>query len=265
MRRPWLTIGVLQWSRLDWLDACLRHIAAQTCRDFEVIIGDDGFREENPAGGATMADTLEVVRQYDLPALTYRRRANDEQPSIGHNTARIVERARGEYVWLLGADDLLYPHAVQVAKHAICSAGTDLSAYVNHDIWLPDAAPGKDDTLAPTDRRMAVAGPTMLSLSDLVGEVSDAVSALYALLCPRSVCQAAYEEQAARPFHFADARLVTPLATHIVEAHGPAWPMVVVREPLMLSSHRVTWAADPTASQWDKNWYARRLQEMAAS
>lgn len=264
MSEPWLTIGVLQWSRLDWLDACLRHLASQTRKDFEVIIGDDGFREANPAGGASVRETLEVIGRHDLPSLTYRRRADDETPSIMHNAHRIIKRAKGQYLWILGADDLLYPHAVERIGEIARGGAYPSTIYCNHDIWLPTIAPASFDELAPTDRRMANTECRDETLGGMVEEIGDAITAMYALVMPRTYWTQAFFGQDHLPFTFADPVRGAPHAAWLIEELGPSAPVYRMGEPLMISSHRVTWAEEPTALEWDKGWYLRRVREIAA-
>ena len=45
---------VVNWNRRDYLDACLRSLAAQTFREFDVIVVDNGSND----------DSVEVARRH---------------------------------------------------------------------------------------------------------------------------------------------------------------------------------------------------------
>lgn len=86
-----------------FLAECLNSILGQTCRDLEVLVMDDCSPDETP----------EVARAYAArdPRVTHVR--ND--PNLGHlrNYNKGISLARGEYIWLISADDKL------VAAHVL--------------------------------------------------------------------------------------------------------------------------------------------------
>jgi glycosyltransferase involved in cell wall biosynthesis len=77
------------------LPECVRSILAQTYRDFEVLVMDDCSPDETPA----------VARGFQDPRVRHVR----NETNLGHlrNYNRGIELARGDYVWLISADDLL--------------------------------------------------------------------------------------------------------------------------------------------------------------
>lgn len=79
-----------------WLDATLASVAAQTCRDLEIILVDDGSTDNS----REVAEAFAAGRD-DTMLLT--------QPNSGASAARNrgLRHARGRYVQFLDADDLL--------------------------------------------------------------------------------------------------------------------------------------------------------------
>jgi glycosyltransferase involved in cell wall biosynthesis len=77
------------------LPDCLRSILAQSYSDFEILVMDD----------CSPDDTPEVVRSFADPRVQHIRHA----ANLGHirNYNDGVSRARGRYIWLISADDVI--------------------------------------------------------------------------------------------------------------------------------------------------------------
>jgi len=84
------------------LPECVESILSQTYRDFEVLIMDDSSPDDTP----------EVAKSFQDPRVKHIR--ND--PNLGHlkNYNKGIGLARGEYIWLISADDSLRsPHVLE--------------------------------------------------------------------------------------------------------------------------------------------------------
>lgn len=84
------------------LPECVNSILAQTYRDFEVLIMDDCSPDNTP----------EVARSFADPRVKHVR----NEPNLGHlrNYNKGIELSRGEYIWLISADDRLRkPYALE--------------------------------------------------------------------------------------------------------------------------------------------------------
>jgi glycosyltransferase involved in cell wall biosynthesis/tetratricopeptide (TPR) repeat protein len=104
-RRPKLSLCISTYNRAGWLGVNLRNIFAQvgTPRDdLEVMIVDN----------ASIDSTAEVVKPY-LNRTDFRYIRNQKNVGMLGNLAVTAQRAKGEYVWILGDDDLTRPGTIE--------------------------------------------------------------------------------------------------------------------------------------------------------
>jgi glycosyltransferase involved in cell wall biosynthesis len=78
----------------------VKSVLAQTMDDFEIVVVDNCSDD----------DTVEIVESFADERIRLLR--NDTNIGVEANWNRAVEEARGRYVKLLCADDVLYPHAL---------------------------------------------------------------------------------------------------------------------------------------------------------
>ncbi|MFC7730357.1 glycosyltransferase family 2 protein [Actinomadura keratinilytica] len=93
---PTISLVVPIYNVAPYLDACLRSLAAQTCRDLEVVMVDDGSTDD---GGRIAAKFAAADSRFRL--LT--------QDSKGLGAARNagLAAARGEFLGFVDGDDML--------------------------------------------------------------------------------------------------------------------------------------------------------------
>jgi CDP-glycerol glycerophosphotransferase len=119
--RPRISVVVPFFNNGDVLDDCLRSIAGQTFTGLEVIMVDDGSTDTGPG----------VARKWQAadPRFTL---VHSEHGGPGGARNRGVEKARGEFLAFVDADDMLPPHAYEVLLHTLESSGSDfVSGAVN--------------------------------------------------------------------------------------------------------------------------------------
>ena len=94
-KKPKVSFVVPCYKLAHLLPECVNSILAQTYEDFEVLIMDDCSPDNTP----------EVARSFQDPRVQHIR----NQPNLGHlrNYNKGIGLARGEYVWLISADDRL--------------------------------------------------------------------------------------------------------------------------------------------------------------
>ncbi len=101
---PAISILTPTWNRADYLRRVWTSLSAQTSRDFEWIVADDGSSD----------GTGEIVRalaeRSSFPILYLRSEAHVGKARMDNEAIR---RARGEFILWCDSDDWLEPHAVE--------------------------------------------------------------------------------------------------------------------------------------------------------
>lgn len=100
---PRFSIFIPTYNRAHLLPRALESIAAQTCRDFEVVIVDDGSTD----GTAALVAAWQARGEFPI---AFRRQENQGKHGA-HNTA--LPFLRGELTVILDSDDLLVPDALE--------------------------------------------------------------------------------------------------------------------------------------------------------
>ncbi len=98
------------------IEAAVRSALAQTLRDLEVIVVDDGSRDDTAARVAALVAAD--------PRVTLLRHPKTRGVSAGRNTA--LAAARGEWVAVLDADDLFLPHRLATMLATAQARGLDV-------------------------------------------------------------------------------------------------------------------------------------------
>jgi glycosyltransferase involved in cell wall biosynthesis len=101
---PTFTVFIPTYNRARLLPRAFASIEAQTLRDFEVVIVDDGSTD------ATEALVADWRARVDFPVRYLKQAANRGKPAA-HNAG--VEAARGRFFVLLDSDDRLLPDTLE--------------------------------------------------------------------------------------------------------------------------------------------------------
>jgi glycosyltransferase involved in cell wall biosynthesis len=96
-----VSICIPTYSRLDYLKQCVASCLAQRDSDFEVCVSQDP-RKDGPD-----ANIMEWCLQMASEHQRFRYRLNERNLGLAGNWNQCVEMARGEYLIILGDDDLL--------------------------------------------------------------------------------------------------------------------------------------------------------------
>ena len=112
---PKVSVCIPTYNRKDYLKETLESAFAQTYKDYEVIVVDDGSTD----------GTEKMIKEVGYKLRYY------WVNHIGQAAARnkLIELAYGEYITFLDSDDLLFPDAVQKLVDVIDSYDHDVFAY----------------------------------------------------------------------------------------------------------------------------------------
>jgi len=109
---PAVTVVVPCYNGGRYIDGLLATLAAQTFRDFEIVIVDDGSNEETRTKLEALDPSIRVIRQ------------RNQGPGAARNTG--FRHARGEFVLPLDCDDALAPDYLAEAHAALSAAPSDV-------------------------------------------------------------------------------------------------------------------------------------------
>lgn len=97
---PAISVIIPTYNRAQLVEMAVQSVLAQTFRDYEVIVVDDGSTDETEAVVAGLG-----------PQVRYLRRAN-QGPSVARNTG--ISAARGAYISFLDSDDVFRPQNLEL-------------------------------------------------------------------------------------------------------------------------------------------------------
>ena len=104
---PTVSVVMPAFNAAKFLDEAVCSILDQTFRDFEFIIVDDGSTD----------DALDNISDIDEPRIRIIRNDRNLGPAAARNIA--IDRARGEYLALMDADDVAYPERLAKQVNAL--------------------------------------------------------------------------------------------------------------------------------------------------
>lgn len=118
---PFFSIVIPTYNRADFILHALNSVFAQSYKNFEVIVIDDGSTD----------NTEEVLKQVSDSRLTYHKKKNEER-AVARNTG--AKMGKGKYVTFFDSDDLLYPNHLQDAFEFIKKNNEPVFFHLAYDI-----------------------------------------------------------------------------------------------------------------------------------
>ena len=118
--QPLITIAIPTFDRLEYLKEAVASALAQTYRNVEVLIGDDGPTRE-------VGDWVKAMMAVDS---RIRYQHNEQNLGLAGNWNALADAARGEFIVMIGDDDRLLPNFVEQLLGLI-ESGTNV-AFANH-------------------------------------------------------------------------------------------------------------------------------------
>lgn len=92
-----VSVLIPSYNNAHFLSELIDSILSQSFQDFEIIICDD----------CSTDDSVKVVRKYTDPRIRFFR--NRKNLGIVANMNRCISLAMGQYIYLIGSDDVMYP------------------------------------------------------------------------------------------------------------------------------------------------------------
>ncbi len=126
MTQPLVSVAIPAYNHAAYIEACLASVCAQSYAELELVLIDDGSQD----------DTLEVARRFLEPRRArFRRIVLERQENQGVSAASnaVIAACQGEWVHLLGSDDVLHPDKVKRIQQAIAEWNCPDLALVHAD------------------------------------------------------------------------------------------------------------------------------------
>jgi hypothetical protein len=118
---PLFSIVVPTYNRAHFIARTLESLVAQIDRSFEIIVVDDGSKD----------DTSSVVSRFADAGVIYHRKDNGERGAARNFGARL---ARGRYLNFFDSDDLAYAHHLAEAREMITTHGEPEFFHLRFDV-----------------------------------------------------------------------------------------------------------------------------------
>jgi len=112
---PKVSVIVPVYNTEKYLEQCINSIASQSLREIEIIIVDDGSKEECAAFCDSLAKTDERIQ------VIHKENAG---PGFARNTG--IEAASGEYIGFVDSDDYIMPDMYDVLYNTALKTSADL-------------------------------------------------------------------------------------------------------------------------------------------
>lgn len=118
---PRVSVLMTAYNREEYIAAAIESVLASTLKDFELIIVDD----------CSSDNTNDIARSYERTDKRVKVFLNEENLGDYFNRNKAATHASGQYIKYLDADDVIYPHGLEVMVSAMENfpeAGFGLSA-----------------------------------------------------------------------------------------------------------------------------------------
>ncbi len=252
--RPRLSICVSTFNRGHWLAVCLHAIARAwpvSRTDVELLVCDNASTDHTP----------EVVRPFlGRDDLRYLR--NAENVGMLGNLRLTAQAARGQYVWIIGDDDVLVEGAIEGVLRAIDEPVAPALIYLNY-AHTRAADPG---TIGDLGQFVAAATPAVEPGPDQVGRVRDICAnsenfftAIYCLVLRRDHALLAYS-QCTDGAPFSTMLTAIPTTRHVLERMMDE-PAHWIGTPALVANMNVSWSQHAPVFVLERLPEARDLAE----
>lgn len=112
MTPPLVSVAIPAYNHAPFIAQTLHSVACQSYPNLELVVVDDGSTD----GTATVVERFTKERAGRFPRIEFIRQANR---GVSAASNRAIAACRGEWVHLLGSDDLIYPDKVLVMQRMI--------------------------------------------------------------------------------------------------------------------------------------------------
>ena len=139
-----VTVAVSLYNYAQFVDACLNSVQAQTHGPLELIVVDDASGDDNSLAVAEAWLAAHAERFERVLLLRHRR---NQGPSAARNTAFF--NSYGAFVFVLDADNMIYPRAIGRLLEVMQADGEFAAAYSQSELFGAEHRLGPADVWSP--------------------------------------------------------------------------------------------------------------------
>lgn len=236
VRRPLLSICISTYNRAGWLRASLENIARQLPdprADIEVLVVDNTSLDDTPSvcAGFSHRPDFRFIR-------------NRVNVGMLGNLAVTAQHARGDYIWILGDDDLTRDGAIDKVVDVLHRHPAVELVYMNYG-YTTEADPANVEdysTFLNGFNVLQEAGPDELgTVASIAAKTENFYTAIYSHVYRRDHALRAYcQDTSGRTF--ATMRSCIPTTAYVLSEMAAA-PAYWIGEQMLVVNSNVSWAA----------------------
>ena len=149
MRLPLVSVAIPAYNHAPFLQQCLDSVRAQTYPHLELVVVDDGSTD------ATLALAEQFAAQHSSRFAKLTIITQDNQ-GVSAASNRAIAACSGEWVHLLGSDDVLYPEKIARQQQALIAWQEPQVALLYSDVNVIDSA---GQIISSATRKRPASGP----------------------------------------------------------------------------------------------------------
>ncbi len=247
--RPLLSICISTYNRAKWLELSLQNLSKifkENIKEIEILICDN----------ASVDETEEIVSKY-LNVLDIKYYKNKKNVGMIGNLSVTASLAQGDYIWILGDDDLILDETPGlILNEIINNKGIDL-LYLNYAYVTESAA----DKVKNLEEFLQSAIPISDNKKNMKGKISDIATqsenfftAIYCIVFRRDHALRAYS-QFTNEFPFSSMKSIVPTTFYVIN-NLMNLSGIWIGKPLVIVNMNVSWM------QYADLWILERLPEV---
>jgi glycosyltransferase involved in cell wall biosynthesis len=125
-KKPLVSVVIPVFNGASFIARAVDSVLAQTCKDFEIIIVDDGSTDDTGALLAELAKTSGIICLHQKNA----------GPAQARNTG--IQSAAGEYIAFLDCDDIWFPEKLEMQMGILERIDLPGLVHSNYEVIAPD-------------------------------------------------------------------------------------------------------------------------------
>lgn len=247
--RPLLSICISTYNRAEWLSVSLKNLARllpNPRTEIEIVVCDNTSTDHTP----------DVVKPY-LQRDDFRYYRNPENVGMLGNLRVTAHHANGQYIWILGDDDIVKPGSIEKVLQVIQKNPDTALIYLNYAYTHKD----NPNAVIDLDKFLNDSTPVVTPNEDIKGLVKDICTesenfftAIYCLVFRRDHALRAYSQNTdGRPFSTMLSCIPTTYYTLNFMMNEPAY---WVGKPQLVVNLNVSWM------KYAPLWILERIPEV---